>query len=78
MEFLFLPRSLRNYPGRGNTSVTAGERSRKASVTRGYEDITTLYHDRDYTSRGIARIIAQNDTHRVVLRDKPHFKVANS
>ena len=24
-----------HYPGRGNTSVTAGERSRQASVTRG-------------------------------------------
>ena len=27
--------SLRDYPERGNTSVTAGKRSRKASVTRG-------------------------------------------
>ena len=32
-----------NYPDRGNTSVTAGKRSRQASVTRGYAIRQILY-----------------------------------
>ena len=38
------------YPDRGYTSVTAGERSRQASVTRGYRTSTTNYPEAGSTS----------------------------
>ena len=40
----------RSYPDRGYTSVTAGKRSRQASVTRGYRTSTTNYPEAGSTS----------------------------
>ena len=54
MEFLFLPRSLRNYPGRGNSLRYMPKRAKKAKRAKRHpcQSFTTGY--RNYTPTGVS------------------------